>query len=124
MGEQGDTAVAVSEANPLPVQMTPQPASTQPLAQTLSASGSVGPFAPDLNRAIWLTLSGSWSGTATIMRSVDHGATRYPLTLAGQPWAVFTANAQEVISEESDASATYYVDIALNSGSVAVRVSQ
>ncbi|MEE2917229.1 MAG: hypothetical protein VYB32_09185 [Pseudomonadota bacterium] len=99
-------------------------ATSQPLAGAAAASTSAGPFVPQLSRAIWLTLTGVWAGTVRVLRSTDGGATKVPLTLAGQPWATFTANAAEAIAEETVASATYYLDIALTSGAVTYRLEQ
>jgi len=122
-GSDGN-ATTVSAASPLPVLATPQPATSAPLAGTAAASGTVGPFLPQLGRPIWLTLTGTWSGTATLLRSADGGATRLPLTVAGQPWGVFSANGQEPVMEESSAEASYYLFFQLQSGSAGYRVSQ
>lgn len=99
-------------------------ATSQPLAGAAAASTSAGPFTPQLARAIWLTLTGAWTGTVRVLRSVDGGATKVPLTLAGQSWASFTANCAEPIAEESVSAATYYLDIALTSGAVTYRLEQ
>lgn len=117
-------AATVSAASPLPVLATPQPATSTPLAGTASASGTVGPFLPQLGRPIWLTLSGTWTGTASLLRSTDGGTTRLPLTVAGQPWGSFSANGQEPVVEESSAEASYYLAFSLQSGTAGYRVSQ
>ena len=71
-----------------------------------------------------LQLSGAWTGTVTVQRSVDGGATRAPLTAGGQEWGVFTANACEPIWIEQEAAATLYLDVAIAQGTLAYRVSQ
>lgn len=109
---------------PLPVVTAPVAATSTPLEGTASASTLAGPFFPQLGRQIWLTLSGTWAGSVTVQRSTDAGATRLPLTVAGQPWARFTANTQEPVAEETVASASYYLDIALTSGTLAYKVQQ
>ncbi|MFV0624142.1 hypothetical protein ACBY01_09055 [Sphingomonas sp. ac-8] len=123
-GQPGDEAVFVDAANPMPVRLARGSLAVVPLAGTASAATRSGPFVPELDRPIHLTLSGSWTGRATLLRSVDGGATAEPLTLAGAPWGVFTANANEVVAEESVAGASYYLDLAPTSGTVAYRVAQ
>ena len=119
-----DEALAVGSQQPLPVTATFGLAASTPLAGTLSASAIVGPFEPELGRAIWLTLSGSWSGSVTVKRSTDAGATRLPLTAGGLAWAAFSANANEPVAEESVAEAAYYLDVTLVSGTLAYAVMQ
>lgn len=119
------TASAVGVANPIPVAQSPAAARSAMLAGTASGSAVAGPFAPDLARSIWVTLSGSWSGTVSLLRSVDGGATRLPLTyIDGTARAVWTAPVNAAVAEESQAGATYYVSVALSSGTVAYRVTQ
>ena len=97
---------------------------TTALAGSASASGIIGPFTPVLGRAAVLMLSGSWAGTIKVSRSTDAGATRQPLTVAGLPWAQFSANACEAVWEECDASARLYLEITLTSGTVNYRLAQ
>lgn len=114
----------VNADNPLPVQQSFGPAEAAPLFGSATASQLTADFAPELGRPIWLTLSGSWGGTVTVNRSADGGITRQPLTIGGEPWAVFTANANEAVAVESEAGATYSLDIALASGTLTYRVAQ
>ena len=123
-GTMNAEPVAVDASHPLPVIDVTAAASSTPLAGTAAASMTAGPFAPQLGRSIWLSLAGSWSGSATLLRSTDGGATRLPLTVAGEPWGSFTANANEVVVEESDAAATYYLALTVASGTIAYRVAQ
>jgi hypothetical protein len=118
------TAIAVAKASPLPVASTPQAAGSTPLAGTMSVSGSAGPFQPDLDRPIWLTLSGTWQGSAQMLRSTDGGTTRLPLTIAGQPGATFTGNANEPVAIEGVAGATYYLAVTIASGTLAYGIAQ
>jgi hypothetical protein len=117
-------AINVSVAQPLPVRAVTLAASVVALSGTLSATGQAGPFIPDPGRPIALTLSGLWSGTVTLLRSTDVGAARLPLTVAGQPWGVFTANANEVVAVENEAGATYWLDFARSSGTLSYRIAQ
>jgi hypothetical protein len=122
-GQPGAEAVFVDAANPMPVRVSRGPAAP-PLTGTTASSGRFGPFVPELDRPIHLTLSGAWTGRATLLRSLDGGATADPLTIAGAPWGVFTGNANEPVAEESVAGASYYLDLALSSGTVTYRVAQ
>lgn len=121
--EVDSTLSPVSTDKPLPVNLTNTPA---PAALSGSASGAVaiGPYAPVAARPVMLTLSGSWSGTVRVLRSTDGGTTRLPLTAAGLPWGAYSTNCCEPVWEESTASATLYLDIALTSGSLTYRMAQ
>jgi hypothetical protein len=122
--EDGD-GVIVAAANPLPVAVAEAaPAVSTPLAGSTSASGVLGPFAPVAGRAIWLSLSGTWTGTVRVERSVDGGTTKLPLTAGGEPWAMFTANACEPVAEDGESGAAYYLDATLASGTLTYRLAQ
>ena len=116
--------VPIDAAHPLPVDISPGAAGIAPLAGSLSASGLVGPFAPRLGRPIWLSLAGTWSGSVTLKRSIDGGATKLPLNAGGQPWATFNGNACEQVAEETEAGAAYYLQATIASGTLAYRVAQ
>ncbi|MEY4472570.1 MAG: hypothetical protein RL671_874 [Pseudomonadota bacterium] len=112
----------VSAELPLPV-CTLRPANA-PLAGSAIASGQVGPFVPAAGRPVMISLAGSWSGLVKVLRSIDAGATRLPLTLAGESWGEFTANTCEPIWEEYEDGARLYLDVTLLSGSLTYRVAQ
>jgi len=113
----------VSAGNPLPT--TDQPfAAAAPLVGTMNASGQAGPFTPRAGRAVVLTLSGTWTGTVKLLRSVDGGATKFPLTALGMPYGVYSANVCEPVWEESEAAALLYLDATLSAGSVNYRLGQ
>jgi hypothetical protein len=116
-------AEIVSAANPIPIQEQPFVAAPA-LAGTLSASGAAGPFSPRAGRAVMLTLSGTWAGTVKLLRSVDGGTTRLPVTAAGQIYGTFTGNICEPVWEESEAAALLYLDVILSSGSLSYRMGQ
>lgn len=116
-------AVAVHDDNPLPIRAVRKPAASIPLTGTLVASGVVGPFVPELERPIWLTLTGEWSGTVELLRSAEGGAA-LPLTAGGARWGRFTSNANEVVADESEAGARYYLSATLLGGTLAYRVAQ
>jgi hypothetical protein len=123
-GRPGTAAVAVDPDHPLPVGQRWTAAAAPPLGGSASASGAAGPFVPELGRSIWVTLRGDWAGTVRVLRSLDGGATRLPLSAGGQPWGVFTANAQEPVREETVAGASYWLDIQLASGTLGYEVRQ
>ena len=121
--EQRKAAYDRTAAPPISI-ADPKPAQSAALAGSVSASTMLGPFQPDLARAIWVTLSGAWVGRVQLLRSVDGGATKLPLTVAGQPWANFTGNANEIAGEETTPGARYYLSVTLTSGTLTYRVAQ
>jgi hypothetical protein len=123
-GALGAAAIPVDPAHPLPTAQTVTAATSAPLAGSSAASGMFGPFTPQLGRPIWISLSGTWTGTVTVQRSTDGGATKLSLTAGGQPWAIFTANANEAIGEESVDGASWWISAAIGSGTLAYRVQQ
>lgn len=123
-GGQDEAPVSVTPATPLPVTIAAPAVMVTPLAGTAASSTVAGPFTPQPGRDIWVTLTGEWSGSATVLRSVDGGVTRLPLTAGGQPWASFSSNAQEPVGSESASGATYYLDIQIIAGTLAYRVQQ
>jgi hypothetical protein len=123
-GSQDGPATPVDLANPLPVALTLATAVSTALNGSTAISASVGPFVPQLGRAIWVTLADTWTGTVQLMRSSDGGTTLLPLTAGGVPWGGFTANCNESVAEETVASTTYYLAMAIASGTVSYRIAQ
>jgi hypothetical protein len=123
-GSEGAPAILVDGDHPLPTVRLMQSASSTPLAGEATASGIFGPFVPDTGLPIWLSLSGSWTGSVQLLRSVDGGATKLPLTIAGQPWASFTGSGHEVVAQECSHEASYWLAVTIVSGALAYRVSQ
>lgn len=116
------TALMASTLTPLPVTTSSAPVTA--LAGSTSASSVLGPFQPASGRPLMLSLSGTWVGTAKLVRSTDGGTTKLPLTINGAAWAQFTANCCEAVWEESDSTARFYLDIALTSGTLVYRLVQ
>lgn len=119
----GDLAL-VSASSPLPVSLQADPPPPTPMAGIAAASGLVGPYPAASGVPIHLQLAGTWQGRISLVRSVDGGVTTHGLTAAGMRWASFTANMNEVVWQDSDASASFYLGITLVSGAVSYRVSQ
>ena len=113
----------VSSAAPLPVSPGIA-AATTPLSGTAATTSVVGPYQPAIGRAVMLLLTGTWAGTVKVVRSVDGGTTKQPLTINGNSWGQFTANCCEAVWDESESAARFYLDITLTSGSVTYRVAQ
>ncbi|WP_114521340.1 hypothetical protein [Altererythrobacter sp. ZODW24] len=112
----------VSSATPFPVSFE-QLAAPDALEGNATASTIAGPWMPATGRPITLSLSGTWNGEVSLLRSTDGGATRLPVTIGGQPWANFTANACEPVWEEADPSASFYLDITIASGTAQFRLA-
>jgi len=124
-GARGGAATPVSRTTPLPAEVLPSPATSTPLAGTSASGGAIGPFAAQLGRPVWLTLAGSWSGAVTLLRSVDGGVTRLPLTYAdGTPKPAFTRALNAAVTEPTVAGVTYWLDFARTAGSLDYRMEQ
>lgn len=99
-----------------------QPA--EPLSGSASTATVAGPYPATPGLPIIVTLSGNWTGSAKILRSVDGGATKVALTVAGTLWGQFTGNACEPVWTESEAGVTFYLELAPASGTIAYRIAQ
>ncbi|MBO0748802.1 MAG: hypothetical protein J2O44_00010 [Porphyrobacter sp.] len=120
--DAGGQLALVSDAAPLPVAMSaPAPA---PLVGQSAASELIGPFNATSGRVIVVTLDGEWAGTVRLLRSTDGGLTRAPLRVGGSAWAEYTESGCEQAWTETEEGASFYLDIALDSGAVSYRVSQ
>jgi len=112
----------VGEGARLPVSVAaPAPA---PVAGQSSVPELVGPFNATAGRVVSVTLGGAWEGTVRLLRSTDGGTTKVPLRVGGIDWGEYTSPGCEQAWVESEDGASFYLDIALVSGSVAYRVSQ
>lgn len=114
----------VTSGAPLPVATQRAGTAPSPLAGSTSASTAAGPFVPLLDTPIHVQLSGTWTGSVQLQRSIDGGATRQAVTLGGGSWARFTGNANEAVWQEGEAAATFYLAIDLTAGTLSYRVSQ
>lgn len=126
-GAADGQANAVAPDNPLPVSMmAAQGAATStPLAGRSGASGVVGPFAPQLGRPIWLTLSGDWTGSIRLLRASRAGAERLALTDGdGAPRTPWKTNLLSPVAEESVAGAQWFLDCTLTAGTLNYRMEQ
>lgn len=102
-------AVTASRTTPLPVTVQP-PAPTAAIEGTITSSARSAAFTGRPGLPIWITLSGGWSGSVQVLRSTDGGATKLPLTVAGQRWAQFTGPANEIVAEDAVPGASSALD--------------
>lgn len=117
-------SVAVDGSNPLPIAtQASRAAGSTPLTGAAAATTTTGPFTPQLGREIVLTLSGTFSATVTLLRSVDGGTTKLPATVNGTALS-WTGAVNEIVWVETEAAATLYLQITLTSGTVTYRVAQ
>ena len=124
-GSRGTPPIAVDASNPLPTTIRLGATTSTALAGTASASGVVGPFVPELDRAIWLSLSGTWTGSVQLLRSTDNGATKLPLTYGdGTSRPAWSTALQSAVASETVAGASYWLGITLGSGGVVYRMEQ
>ena len=122
--DQANRLAQVSATNPLPVALPFTASGTPPLSGEAIVSLLAGPFTPDGQAPVTVTLGGDWSGEARLKRSTDEGATLHGLRVAGLDWGIFTANGSEQVWSESEDGATFWLDISLTSGTCSYRVSQ
>lgn len=120
--DTGGRLALVSGAAPLPVSTAA--VAPDPLVGAISASAVVGPFYAVAGRIVSVALDGDWQGTVTLLRSTDGGATKLPLRVAGEPWATFNSSGLEQAWQEAEDGASFFLDVSLQSGTLAYRVSQ
>ena len=100
-----------------------------------SGSAIIGPFAPQLGRDIRVVLKGTWQGSFSIGTSSAANAcapgTINPLTIGGQAWGTYTANANEVVDTPSLGATTagvaapvYCATATITSGTLTYAVRQ
>lgn len=115
--------VCLADGGPLAVHTV----TTAPPAALNGETGEAamaGPFAPVPGRTVMLTLAGTWTGRVQLLRSIDGGQTRHPVTVGGMPWGEYTANACEPVWNEDETGATLWLAITPTSGNVSYRLAQ
>ncbi|ANU06911.1 hypothetical protein [Paraurantiacibacter namhicola] len=120
---EGDLTLVKRDA-PLPVHLRFEADGAPALTGETSATMLAGPFSPQPGLPVMLTLSGSWQGRVQLQRSMDDGATVHGVTVAGQPWGEFSANACEPVWTESEAGAQLFLAVTIDSGTLAYRIAQ
>lgn len=126
--DDGGNAVLVSQSAPLPVTLAAvaggSTTPSSPLTGMTAIASTTSSYVPLAGRPLVLTLTGTWTGTVKLLRSVNGGTTKLPLTLAGAPWAEFTANVNEPVWEENEAAAVFFLQFTPLSGTIAYRLAQ
>lgn len=97
-----------------------------PVTASLTATGNTSAFPAVAGRPININITGSATGlSARTTRSFDNGATWLPLTINGQPWAVWTGNVSEQAWVETEANIQFRVEVtAIAGGTATIRISQ
>lgn len=100
------------------------------VVKVFTAPGITDPFAAVAGRPINVSAYGTGTGMSfRLLRSFDDGVTKLPLTVAGQPYAVWTGHVSEQAWVETEAPTghpvLFYVEMtATTGGSETVRISQ
>ena len=102
------------------------PASAAPVTGRFVADGQSTAFNAEAGRPINVQLSSdeAWSATIRLLRRLPGDAAFRPLTLVGQPWAVFSGPVNEPVWEESEVGAQFLLECAHASGQIDYRISQ
>lgn len=98
---------------------------TTPVTGLATADMNTAALVPQLGRNLYLTLSGTWTGTVQLQRSTDAGATWNAVTYGGGlPWGKYTANCDEVVETPTDGASQYRLNIDIATGSLRYRLAQ
>lgn len=97
-----------------------------PVTQSFTAVGNTSAFPAVAGRPINVNITGNATGLSVRqVRSFDSGATWSPLTVAGQPWAVWTGNVSEQAWVETEANVQFRIEVtAITGGTATIRISQ
>ena len=79
--------VLITADNPLPIASAPISAPAV-LEGEASDNSIVGPYTPNSQSPVVIQLEGVWEGAVQLLRSADNGASKQPVTLAGEVWGV------------------------------------
>lgn len=101
---------------------------TSGTASIAAGTAVIGPLTPQLGRDIRVVLKGTWAGSFAIGTSTATNAcaagTINPLTIAGQAWGVYTANANEAVDTPTLAGIVYCATATITSGTLTYAVRQ
>jgi len=114
----------VTATEPLPVTVTNAAAAPEAVTGQTSTAAVVGPFSAAPGLPVSVALSGTWTGTAQLLRSTDGGTTKLPLRIGGSTWGTFSEPGVEQVWVDSETGVSFYLDIAPASGTITYRVSQ
>ena len=84
--------------------------SSDPIVGQFTANGTSDTFVAVPGRNLWVSLTGTFNATVTLMRSIDNGTTWAPITVGGSAYGVFTGPVQEALTAESESGVQYRLD--------------
>lgn len=121
-----DTTQIVPATDIVPMIRYMPPSAVVPLTGTVSSGQSIntGMLSPDTGYYLYLTLTGSWTGTVVVQHSTDNGVTWNAVTTNGQPAGTYIRNCDEDVLKVSDPNSKYRLAISVTSGALAYRLAQ
>lgn len=121
-----DLAAAAAGAGLRILPPTSSPAGVPPVAGVFSSSGQSLPFLAVPGRPINLCLEAdeAWTGFVRLLRKLPGDDAFHPLTMLGDPWAVFTGSASEPAWEETEFGCTFVLACEHVAGAITYRISQ
>jgi hypothetical protein len=120
-----DTPTTVPDPDIIPMVAYLPSSSVVPITGTADGSSSSNVLVPDVGYYIYVTLTGTWTGTVQVERSTDNGVTWLPITThEGSAAGKFTGNADEDVLLVADSQSRYHLKFDITSGSVSYRLAQ
>lgn len=115
----------VPEDTPIPVIFHVPVSGVSPVTGAVSATGNSAQLIARAGYQIYLTLTGTWVGTATLMVSHDDGVTWNPVTAyADSQLGIFTQNCDEAIVIPRNNGNRYRLRFQVDSGTITYRLAQ
>ncbi len=101
-------------------------AQVAPLVGAFDAASQSPHFAAELGRPINVSLvpSDDWDGSVRLLRKLPGAENFQPLTMLGDPWAVFIGPISEPVWEETEAGCSFVLACDHVAGSISYRISQ
>lgn len=119
-----DKLTTVTETEPLPVMVANAASAPPALTGQSSVPALAGPFTATPGLPVTVALSGTWTGTAQLLRSINGGTTKLPLRVGGSIWGTFSEPGVEQVWVDNEAGVSFYLDLIPASGTINYRVSQ
>ncbi len=89
-----------------------------------AGTATIGPLTPQLGHPVQVVWTGTWTGTVFVGTSTNNCTTVTPLTVAGGPWASYTANANESVDTPTVSGPVYCAKATIASGTLTYKVTQ
>lgn len=117
--------ILIPETITIPMIVYMPSATSDPLTGSANASGATGALVPTVGYNLYLTLTGTWSGTVRVQKTVDNGINWTTVTAGGGAQiGVFTQNCDESVLKVTDPKARYRLQFTMTSGTVVYRLGQ